>query len=816
MNILLDSFLRIFRKGSNSLLKIVIMSVGLAVGITLISIIYLQHSFDSFVPDLNRVYRVMPLYEKDGLIDEYDRTPGAIAVGIKEYSPAVETATRYTWIFSEEILESVEENHLTGKINSCKCGIGIVADSCFFDIFTRKIFAGDVKDVMRSPEKILISKTFAENLFGVHDDFEDLVGQMIYKKNDKDVLMVIGGVYADFPVNSALDKTDVIVPMVGISRFIGDGSNGWFGNDRYNSFVKLHRFANKDDVSLAIDKMCEEKLPHETIAKSNIKVSFYLTPLKSYNYNRDGVKNVCLVMLIVAMIVLAATVFNYILISISALVKRSKTIAVRKCYGANKCNIYAILFSDALVEILISLGFAIMLIYTFDKNIEQLSTIKVNDLFASGGLTVTGVIVATIILICGYFSGVIYWRTPISNVFRGFKELNRRWKQTLLSLQFLFSDAIIVTVIVVLFQYNYSVKSDPGYDFKNVVFVSANFTKGNKMDALNNLKDEIGNLPFVENQLFSYVIPMRMPSGNFVYTSEVTDEVLFDACDLHSVYCNYLNFFDIPLLEGSYFEENNCSANHREVLVSRKFKEKLQITTGWDIVVGREICFSEHFDDTGKLNVYTICGVYEDFLVGLTISSDNRPSMMFYGPTEGEMGGLYCHLMKLDKVNNKNIKEIEDIYKEMRHGEDVEIYSYSEYYRDAYKEARYIRDMILFAFAVILIITVAGLVGYINDEMRRRSSEVALRKINGATAKDVLRLFLSDVMKLALVAVIIGCVLSYFIKELILNLFLNKVPLGIWIYFIGIVLLFGIVISVVVLSVWKAANANPVESLKKE
>lgn len=816
MNTLLESFLRIFRKGNNSLLKIVIMSVGLAVGITLISIVHFQRSFDNFVPDIKRVYRVMPLYEKDGKIDEYDRTPGAIAPGIKEYSPAVETATRYTRIFSELILESVEENHLTGKINSCKCGNGIVADSCFFDIFSRKIFAGDVKDVMRSPEKILISKTFAENMFGVKDDFEALVGQIIYDKNDKDVLMVIGGVYADFPVNSALDKTDVIVPMVGISRFTGDGSKNWFGNDRYNSFVKLHTFANKDDVSLAIDKMCEEKLPHETIAKRNMKVSFYLTPLKSYNYNREGVKNVCLVMLIVAAIVLAATVFNYILISISALVKRSKTIAVRKCYGANKRNIYAILFSDALVEILISLGFAIMLIYTFDKNIEQLSTIKVNDLFASGGLIVMGVIVATIILICGYFPSVIYWRTPVSNVFRGFKEMNRHWKQTLLFLQFLISDAIIVTALVILFQYNYSVKSDPGYDFKNVVFVNASFTKGNKMDALNNLKEEIGKLPFVENQLFSYVIPMRMPSGNFVYSTDAPDEVLFDACDLHSVYCNYLNFFNIPLLEGKYFEENNYSTNHHEVLVSKKFKEKLQITTGWDDVIGREICFSEHNDDTRKPNVYTICGVYEDFLVGLTISNDNRPSMMFYGPTEGNMGGLYCHLMKLDKVNNKNIKAIEDIYKQMRPGKDVEIHSYSEHYRDAYKEARYIRDMILFALAVILIITVAGLVGYINDEVRRRSAEVALRKINGATAKDVLRLFLSDVMKFAVVAVVVGSVIAYFIKGLILNLFPDKVSLGIWIYLIGIVLLFGIVISVVVLSVRKAANANPVDSLKKE
>ena len=126
------------------------------------------------------------------------------------------------------------------------------------------------------------------------------------------------------------------------------------------------------------------------------------------------------------------------------------------------------------------------------------------------------------------------------------------------------------------------------------------------------------------------------------------------------------------------------------------------------------------------------------------------------------------------------------------------------------------RNTILVGCIFAIVIAFLGLIGYIMDEALRRSKEIAIRKINGATTGEIISLFVKDILKLVLIAVVIGDAAAYYVSDLWLEQFAEKVSLSIGCFLVADVIVVGLIISVVVLYSMKIAHANPVESLKSE
>lgn len=138
-----QAFLQVFKKRSNSVVKILLLGLGLAMGLVLIAKVYYERRYDNFMDDPQRVYVVLSDYSAaDGIEDAYARTQGAIAPGIKAYSPAVEYATRTTAFVPDLALSLVDKNGLVGRDKFTPREI-FLADTSFFDVFTRRIRGGD-------------------------------------------------------------------------------------------------------------------------------------------------------------------------------------------------------------------------------------------------------------------------------------------------------------------------------------------------------------------------------------------------------------------------------------------------------------------------------------------------------------------------------------------------------------------------------------------------------------------------------------------------------------------------------------------------
>ena len=149
-------------------------------------------------------------------------------------------------------------------------------------------------------------------------------------------------------------------------------------------------------------------------------------------------------------------------------------------------------------------------------------------------------------------------------------------------------------------------------------------------------------------------------------------------------------------------------------------------------------------------------------------------------------------------------------------GRDIEIVSYEEAMRAAYDDSKKMRNTMALGAVFSLLIALLGLIGFIKDESLRRSKEMAVRKINGATTRDILSVFAKDIMILSAVMAVIACIAAFFVAHKWLEQFAEKVSLNPLYFLGGAILVLLIVLGVVVLNCLRIARANPVESLKNE
>ena len=208
---------------------------------------------------------------------------------------------------------------------------------------------------------------------------------------------------------------------------------------------------------------------------------------------------------------------------------------------------------------------------------------------------------------------------------------------------------------------------------------------------------------------------------------------------------------------------------------------------------------------------YTICGVYENYRIGSLNGMDPRPSVLFYDSKPSPM-----LLIKLRAVTARAVDRVREKLQELMPDGDLQLTLYSAAMANLYGDSRKFRDQVLIGGIVTLLISLIGLIGYTDDETGRRRKELAVRKVHGATLREILCIFLSDILRVALPAGVLGCAVSFFVSEFWMRQFAEKVPLSLWIFVAGGAGVGLVVTACVIYRTWKAAGEDPVRNLKSE
>ena len=263
------------------------------------------------------------------------------------------------------------------------------------------------------------------------------------------------------------------------------------------------------------------------------------------------------------------------------------------------------------------------------------------------------------------------------------------------------------------------------------------------------------------------------------------------------------------------FVDGRAPRDSSEIVVDEKFVAKMAEFTDWsDGAVGKQVCITGHGSSIDfSTKPFTISGVYNSYLIGSLVAVDKRPSALFYGEI-GSMSSWMPHI--LFKVLPEDLEKVKTALEETLEGREVNILSYENQMRAAYTDVRKIRNTLTIGAIFSLLVALLGLIGFIRDESLRRSKEMAVRKINGASAKDILGIFASDILKLSLVMAALACACSFFVARRMLELFAEKVSLNPFYFLAGTLAVLLIILIVVVLNTWRISTSNPVDSLKNE
>ena len=785
------------RKTSDLIIKVLSLGVGMAVAMVLIAKVCFELSYDSSYADSGRIYRIRTGYSQQGEDKDFGQISGGVAPGFREEVPGVEEATRLTTIFnSDSYVIDGEGDKVTAT--------HMIADSCFFKVFDTPFLAGDPVGALRSWDgKIAVSRSFAEKLGGVGE----AVGKDITNEGYPGLPLTVCGVYEDFPKNSSM-QIDIIFCIDAIDK---SSSENWLGNDRYLGFVKLAEGVDPASLSDAIHRMQEKHQPLEELEENGTVLWYYLSPFAREHRAEPQVRNIVFILSIVAALLLLVSVMNYVLVAIAGVIRRSREVGVRKCYGAGSRDINMLLLRETAVNVALSLAVAALLVLAFRGAVESLLGVAVTDMLTPLSCWIIAAVVVVVFLVSAVIPARMFVKIPISSAFRGYKESRRRWKISLLAFQFAINAVLVSLVLIVGAQYRKVLDSDLGYDYKNLVYEKFTYNQ----DKMNVIADAVRRLPEVEAAELTYTMPIERASGNNVRLPG-EDRDLFNIADEYGASEGFFDMMGFRLVEGS------APKSPDDVAVSRSFVAKMAAFADWsDGAVGKTINMSEH----GQA---TVCGVYEDYVIGNAVEPEPRPSIRFcwdrsfYADPDSTKSGydwsamMQTLVVKLKEVTPEAMRKVEAAIDEVAPDGNSEVTAYAQTVRNAYAQTEQMKRTWSLGALLALLIAVIGLISYVRDENCRRSAEIAVRKVNGAQSSEIVRMLVADLMKVAVAAVVVGDVAAWLVAGLWLRQFAVKVALNPLYFIVADLFVLAVVAVTVAVGSLRIARTNPVESLKSE
>ena len=614
---------------------------------------------------------------------------------------------------------------------------------------------------------------------------EDPIGKVI--GYDKQLQLTVKGVYVALPENSTMNPEAVISIVSAWSRDWAE--NSWEGGDSFFQYIRFHPGVKVDveKFNTRLEAVIQNYLPQD--GKDNSSYTSIVKPLRDVYRGDEAVRRMNAITLILGLAILFIAALNYVLISISSLSYRAKAVGVHKCNGASGGTVFSMFLLETSIIILLSLILMAFLLLNFREMIEEMMEVRLTSLFALSRIWVPLSVIGILFVIGGVLPGRMFSRIPVSLVFRHYTEGKKGWKRPLLFIQFLGVAFICGLMCVIMAQYHYVLNKDTGYDARRIATSDIYFESDSERDAA---RQFFLGLPYVEDVESASYPPCIGMSGMRILNE--SGQSLFS-----SRYC--VETENYPKMMGMTMKEGRMARERNEAVVNETFAKTMR----WgDDVVGRIV----HQGNTG-LGDLRIVGVLKDFHTASFYVSQ-QPLIVRCGRFGGSIH------VRLKEPFVENLRRLNSEAAAAFPAKTVDFYSLELDMQDAYGVVRIFRDATILATVVMFFVMLMGLIGYTTDEVRRRSKEIAIRKVNGAESSTILEMLSLDVLWVAVPAVIMGTIGSWYVNGIWMDLFAIQVPLGWPVYvLVGIANLLIITVCVI-WKAWRIANENPVQSIKSE
>lgn len=765
---------------------------GLALGITCTALIGMwvndELSYDRFHKDFDRMYRITATLPELKVHAAVSSAP--LALAIKNEIPEVEEAVRITE--RNRDLIQVGDNKFEEK------GI-LYADSNFFRVFTFPFVKGDSEHALQNPEGIVITEEMAMKYFGSTDVLEKTI-----RKNNKDDF-TITGVIANIPDNSHL-QFDFVQPMRFLARTNDDLKNNVWDNFNYYTYIKLNDKAQQSKVVLSD---LEKKM--QAIYKKNepvVKAGFVLQPLAKVhlysNFLADitghgNAQNVYIFM-VVAVFILVVACLNFMNLATARATRRAKEVGLRKVVGAIRPHLMGQFLAESLVVALLSLVLALLIIYLVLPYFNMLGG-KNLALDLTNVKIITGLLGITVItgLLAGsypalYLSGFVP-ATVLKGNFTGGGS-GSLFRNTMVVIQFAVSISLIVGTTIVYQQLSYIRKLNLGYDKENLLYVQMSGELWSKYDAL---RTSLGNNRLTSQ--YSFISSLPTSSSGATIGVEWTGkdpntQPLFYNIAIDE---NFEEVFKATILDGHGYGDN-ARADSINIIVNEMALKTMDMSLASAVGTKIKVWGTER----------TIIGVVKDF--------NFKPVQETIGPmflNRNTWGG-YAMIRTLPGETENTIKALEQICKTINPSYPFNYSFLDQDIANMYKAEQRLGSLFNVFAVLAIVISCLGLYGLSAYLAERRTRELGIRKVLGASGFQLVYLLSATFTRPILIATVIAVPLAWYGMSQWLSGFAYHVTID-WTIFL-IAFLSALIIAWITVSFEsiKAATTNPVKSLRSE
>ncbi|HKB45959.1 MAG TPA: ABC transporter permease [Chitinophagaceae bacterium] len=799
-NYLKTAFRNLKRNKSYAIINVLGLAIGIAASLMIFLVIQFETSFDNFHKKKNSIYRLgTEFHTQDGVnYSDGIAFPAAPALRI-DFPQLKEVAA----IFRQGGQITAENgNTQLKKLNEDNF---YYAEPEFFKMFDFGWLAGDAKTCLKDPNSVVLTQATAEKYFG---DWKSAVGKTI--KYENKTLYKITGILKNIPPNSDFPLSIVASYTALQNTYIKQNLKDWvstFGGAY--TFVVLPPGLSPQKFNTQLKAFAKKYKPAEYS-----KDAYVMQPLSEIHYDdRFGnfrghtfSHSLIKALALIGIFLLLIACVNFVNLATAQAVNRSKEVGIRKVLGSNRPQLaFQFLGETALITItavVIAIGIAESALPFLNRLLEV--KMSMNFIFNPWLILFVLSVVILVTFLSGIYPAIILsgfnpvtaLKSKITSKMAGGISLRR----ALVVLQFAIAQILIIGMLIVVSQMNFFRNASLGFDKAAIINVpvpgdSINHTK------INYMRDRLIANTDIKNVSFSFTSPSSESNWNSDFKFDHAAKTTNFSANLKWADPDYFRTYNLHFVAGHAYEPSDTV---REFVVNETLLRKLGIRNPQD-AIGKEI----NFWDGGK--VANIVGVIRDFN-SYSLRQPMAPVVLstwkdVYQTINIKIkpGGEKSVLLYVEKLWNQNFPDYVYEYKFL-----------DETIANFYRQENQLSQLYKIFAAIAILISCLGLYGLVSFMAAQRTKEVGIRKVLGASARNIVYLLSKEFTLLIIIAFVISAPIAYYIMHKWLQNYTYRIPLSASIFLLAIISSIIIAWITVGQRAIKAAIANPVKSLRTE
>lgn len=775
--------------------------LGLAIGMTMALLIFIwiadETSYDRFHTNSDRIYRVYQVHCIEGLITKFANTPAVLADTLMPECPEVELTTR---VRSEESRIIIQKNNR--QYHEKRIGI---TDKNFFRIFSFPIIKGSPETALASPGTVYISQKVSKKYFG---DLNPV--SRIMEIFDQE--FTVTGVFKDMPPNSHF-HFDVLCSF---NSFEDWKAPDWSWNP-FKTYVLLRKNGNIESLQKLLNTIASTRMFGDRYAAWAAEGNYKILPLQKltdihlhsnlrWEFESNGNSLYVRFFTLIAVFILVIAVINYINLSTARSAGRAREVAIRKTIGSNRASLVRQFLVESVLTILLALVIMLLLTYILLPFFRQLVGKHWLMLpYTTIPCFIPLLIIGTVLI--GLLSGLYpslflsaFKPTAVlsGSVSRGLKSSGLR--SALVVFQFSLSVFLLVGALVVKKQMDYVQNKDLGFNSEEVAVLETHEDVGQKWPVL---RETLMHNSTILSVTASSSLPGKAMTHVGFHVVGRNDH--WPGTNCFAVDYDFLDTMKIKMSDGRFFTKNILSDKQAVIINMSKARE-----IGLDGILNQQIIIGGMGEEPFK-----IIGVVEDFHYQ-SLHTPVHPLGLVLLDGSSERLESFISIRIRSSNYRETIREIQNIWEDIMPGAPFSLSFLDTITNDQYQNEE--RTGHVFSIFTLFAIFVAciGLMGLASYAAQKRTREIGIRKILGASANRLVLMLSSEFTRWVILSNVIAWPLAYFAMSLWLKNFTYRIEIGVIPFIVSALIMFGISTLTVGYHALRAARINPAKSLKYE